>query len=114
MLLGYIITIFVLCLVTSHFFKKLAVSKGYQARLAARYPWLIGGCSALVSLLLLTVVIVLGSMLPQFQSALSVILMIANWFIIAVFLAILNYAYNEMKAAPNLVDQSSKINQGGN
>lgn len=111
---GYIIAILILSGISSYLFRKLAVSKGYQARKAGRYPLVLGAFASLIALLLLAAVVIAGSMMPQFQSTLSVLYVAANWFILASLLAILHLAYRKMKDAPNVIEQSSKINQDGN
>lgn len=93
----------IVAIAARYIFRKLAVSKGYQAKKAGRYPLIVTAAAMLLSLVLLAIVVMLGSFQPSLRGLLHVGLLVGNWFIMAVVLVILNLAYKKMKAAPDAV-----------
>lgn len=85
----------------SFLFARLAAEKGYPVGKARRYPLVLMGATLLISLLLLATVVLLGQMSEALRGVLGVIFMVANWFLIAVYLVVLNKAYSNMKLAPD-------------
>ncbi|SHK05987.1 hypothetical protein SAMN02745181_3155 [Rubritalea squalenifaciens DSM 18772] len=99
--IGYILVIVVAGLLASYFFGKLAKEKGYPAAKARRYPILLMIAAVIVSLAFLGSAFLLGIMMENLRNVLSMVYMLANWFLIAVYLVVLNKAYSNMKEAPD-------------
>lgn len=97
----YILIIVLAGIAASYFFGKLAKEKGYPAAKARRYPILLMVAAVIISLVLLGSIVVLGMMMEQMQNTLVMFHTVANWFLIAVYLVVLNKAYNNMKLAPD-------------
>lgn len=98
--IGYLIGLVVAGVVASFLFARLAAEKGYPVGRARRYPLMLMGAALLMSLVLLVGVVVLGAMAESLKNVLSVVFMVGNWFVIAVYLVVLNKAYSNMKLAP--------------
>ena len=87
--------------VASFFFARLAAEKGYPVSRARRYPLLLMVAAVIVSLVLLGSIVLLGQMMEGFRGVLNMIFVVGNWFLIAIYLVILNKAYSNMKLAPD-------------
>jgi len=99
--IGYLVGIVGAGIFASFLFARLAAEKGYPVGKARRYPLVLMGATVIISLLLLASVVILGQMAEGLRGVLGVIFMVANWFLIAVYLVVLNKAYSNMKLAPD-------------
>lgn len=97
----YILIIVIAGMAASFLFGKLAKEKGYPTAKARRYPILLMVASLIISIVLLATMFVLGSMMKDMRNILLMMHSVGNWFLIAVYLVVLNKAYNNMKLAPD-------------
>lgn len=98
---GYILVLLLVGGIAVVKFGKLAAAKGYQASKARRYPIILTIAAISAAVLLYIGSVLIGLLMPYWQSVMQSVYLVGNWFVIAVHLLILNKAFRNMKVAPD-------------
>lgn len=109
----YIGGVVVVGVVASFLFANLAEKKGYKTGPARRYPFIATGVAVFFMLLAQTAMIVIGSLMGAARGAYwaNILHLCLNVFIVALFLAVLNKAYKNMKSAPHASEKRKQLEE---
>ncbi|MFC5050218.1 hypothetical protein ACFPK9_06310 [Rubritalea spongiae] len=97
----FLLILLVVGVVAANKFAKLAESKGYQAKKARRYPYLLMIVAIGAAVILFLLATLIGKSVPHFQSLAYALFVTGNCFVIGVDVLILRKAYKNMQAAPD-------------